>query len=185
MNVALRQRMTIEELLAWEERQPERREVDGFQPVAMVGGTERHTVIVGNVFMKLRQRPRGGPCRPYFESLNIVAAGSIRYPDVFVACGPTPGTATIANNPVVVFKVLSPSTTRTDVVVKNREYRETPSIMRYVLFAQDGIGLTIPERRGDDRLATSLTDPEATLDMPEIGARPPIAAFHEDVTFEP
>ena len=185
MNLALRQRMSVDEFLAWEERQDGRWEFDGYQPIAMVGGTERHTVILGNIFVALRLRLRGGPCRPYLEGLKIAAAESIRYPDVFVACGPTPGTATIANNPVVVFEVLSPSTTRTDVVIKNSEYRATPSIMRYVLVAQDGIGITIHERRGDDWLSTSISDPEATLDMPEIHVSLPIASFYEDVTFEP
>ena len=185
MNVALRLRMTVEQFLAWEELQPERWEFDGFQPIAMVGRTERHTVILGNIFVALRERLRGGPCRPYLEGLKIAAADSIRYPDVFVACGPTLGTATIANNPVVVFEVLSPNTTRTDVVVKNREYRATPSIMRYVLVAQDGIGITIYERRGEDWLSTSISDPEATLDMPEIQVSLPIASFYEDVSFEP
>ena len=39
MNVALRKPMTLEAFLAWEERQELRYEFDGFQPVAMTGGT--------------------------------------------------------------------------------------------------------------------------------------------------
>ena len=42
MNVALRQRMSLAEFLAWEERQELRYEFDGFQPYAMVGGTAAH-----------------------------------------------------------------------------------------------------------------------------------------------
>jgi hypothetical protein len=39
MNVALRRTMTREDFLAWAEGQEERYEFDGFQPVAMTGGT--------------------------------------------------------------------------------------------------------------------------------------------------
>ena len=38
MNVALRQPMSLEEFLVWEERQEVRHEFDGLRPVAMVGG---------------------------------------------------------------------------------------------------------------------------------------------------
>ena len=39
MNVVLRKPMTLEAFLAWEERQELRYEFDGFQPIAMTGGT--------------------------------------------------------------------------------------------------------------------------------------------------
>ena len=39
MNVSLRKPMTIDQFLAWEERQELRYEFDGLQPVAMTGGT--------------------------------------------------------------------------------------------------------------------------------------------------
>jgi hypothetical protein len=39
--------MTVAEFLAWEERQELRWEFDGFQPVAMTGGTRAHETIRG------------------------------------------------------------------------------------------------------------------------------------------
>jgi len=45
MNVALRKPMTLEQFLAWEERQELRHEFDGFQPIAMAGGTATHATI--------------------------------------------------------------------------------------------------------------------------------------------
>ena len=41
MSNALRQPMTVEEFLAWEERQELRYEFDGFRPVAMTGAPRR------------------------------------------------------------------------------------------------------------------------------------------------
>jgi hypothetical protein len=48
MNVALRKPMTLEQFLAWEERQELRYEFDGFGPVAMAGGTRlrEHSFLI-------------------------------------------------------------------------------------------------------------------------------------------
>ena len=45
MNVALRQPMTTEELLGWEEHQELRHEFDGVQPQAMIGRTFEHDAV--------------------------------------------------------------------------------------------------------------------------------------------
>ena len=173
--------MTVAEFLAWEEGQDGRWEFDGFEPVAMVGGTLAHNLIGVNVCTELRQRLRGGPCRVFMEGVKVEVAGSVRYPDVLVACGPFVNAATVAENPVVVFEVLSPSTAGTDIVVKNEEYRATASIRRYVILMQDRMGATVQERRGEDWLATSLTEADAVLEMPEIGVSLPLAALYEGV----
>ena len=49
MSNALREPMTLHEFLAWEERQELRYEFDGFQPVAMTGGTYAHDAIQVNL----------------------------------------------------------------------------------------------------------------------------------------
>lgn len=49
MTVALRRPMTLAEFLAWEERQGLRFEFDGFQPVAMTGGTNAHEAVGGTL----------------------------------------------------------------------------------------------------------------------------------------
>ncbi len=54
MKLALRKPMTLEEFLAWEEGQPLRYEFDGFQPVAMTGGTFIHAAIQRNLLFALR-----------------------------------------------------------------------------------------------------------------------------------
>lgn len=185
MNVAIRRGMTRDEFLAWDAGQPDRWEFDGFEPVAEVGGTGAHAKIVGNVFGHLWQGLRGAACQAYIEGLRIEAAGSIRYPDVFVACTPVANDATIAENPVVVFEVLSPATASTDFVTKNAEYRATPSIQRYVMLAQDRIAATIYERRGPEWVGTLVTDPAAILDMPEIGTSLPLIACYEGVIEHP
>ncbi len=181
MTVALQRGMTLEEFLAWDEGQEDRWEFDGFQPVAMVRGTVAHARLCRNLAVALTARLRGTPCEAFGEGLKIAVAGSIRYPDAFVACGPNANQAIEAMNPVVVFEVLSPGTASTDIVVKNREYQATPSIRRYVILMQDRIAATVSERRGIEWVVTFLTDPAAVLEMPEIGIGISLAEFYEGV----
>ena len=57
MSVALQKGMTLAEFLDWEERQELRYEFDGFQPVAMTGGTLRHEAIGGTLRALLHDAP--------------------------------------------------------------------------------------------------------------------------------
>jgi Uma2 family endonuclease len=182
MNVAVRRPMTIEGFLAWEAAQELRWEFDGFEPVAMTGGTAGHSAIERNLVAALAPRLRGKPCQVYTSNLKISVAGSIRYPDALVVCTPVPHNATVVSDPVVVFEVLSPSTASIDHVVKNQEYRDTPSIQRYVMLEQDVIGATVFARVGDDWVGHVL-GAEAVLAMPEIGIDVPLAEFYEGVEF--
>jgi Uma2 family endonuclease len=150
----------------------------------MTGGTAGHSAIQRNLSIALGTRLRGNPCQVYTVDLKVRAAGSIRYPDAFVVCRPVPRTATVVDDPLVVFEVLSPSTASVDHFVKNREYRDTPSIRRYVMLEQDVIGATVFERAGDDWVGHVL-GADAVLDMPEIGIQVPLAEFYEGVAVEP
>jgi Uma2 family endonuclease len=184
MSVAVRRPMTIDEFLAWEEQQELRWEFDGFAPVAMTGGTAGHSAIQRNLISALTPRLRGKPCQVYTADLKIRVAGSIRYPDAFVVCTAVPRTATVVDDPVVVFEFLSPGTASVDHFVKNREYRDTPSIRRYVMLEQDFVGATMFERAGDDWVGHVL-GAEAILGMPELGIQVPLAEFYEGVALEP
>ena len=184
MNIALRKPMMIAEFLAWEERQDLRYEFDGFQPVAMTGGTANHETIVGNLRATLRERLRGKPCRPWGPTIKIEVMGRIRYPDVFVNCTPVTGKQTVIPGPAVVFEVLSPSTSHTDRIEKLREYQATPSIQRYVILEQDAIAATVLARQGESWIANALTAGE-TLEVPEIGISLPLTDIYADVVFEP
>ena len=174
--------MTLDEFLAWEERQEARFEFDGFGPVAMTGGTVLHSIIQGNLVTALHGRLRGGPCRVFGGNLKIVVAERVRYPDAFVVCSPQAGAATVARDPVVVFEVLSPGTSRTDRITKAREYGATESIQRYVILEQGAQAATVFARR-NGVWAGVVVEGDAVLDMPEIGISLPLAELYVDVGF--
>jgi Uma2 family endonuclease len=178
MNVALRQRMSLADFFAWEERQELRYEFNGFQVYAMVGVTRAHALIQRNLVTALTIRLRGKPCQAFGNELKIEVAGSIRYPDAFVVCTPGASNQTVVSDPVVVFEVLSESTARVDRVTKNAEYRATASVQRYVMLEQDSQAATVFARE-DDRWVGSLLTGDAVLAMSEIGIEVPLAELYE------
>ena len=145
MNIALRKpQMTRDQFFAWAEVQDTRYEFDGFQPVAMTGGTVNHSQITQNIHFALRTRLRGTGCRPLGPDAGVATIGdAVRYPDALVTCTRVTGTAHTVEGVVVVFEVLSPTSGRTDRIVKLREYRAVPSIRRYVILEHSSIGLTV------------------------------------------
>ena len=184
MNIALRKPMTLAEFLDWEAKQELRYEFDGIQPVAMAGGTRAHADIQANLAAALRTQLRGKPCKFYGSDLKIEVVGKIRYPDGFVTCSPGDNKSTVVTDPVVIFEVLSPSTSSTDRILKPREYQATPSVQRYVILEQDRIAATVLTRAGDNWIANILLE-DSALAMPEIGVEVPLAELYDGIEFAP
>ncbi len=189
MTAVLRQPMTVAAFLAWEERQELRHEFDGVAPVAMSaksqgdlrgGGTFEHDAIQVNLIRALANRLAGTPCRVHGNSIKVEVAGSVRYPDAFVTCGPIPRGTTVLRDPVVVFEVLSRGTARTDRMIKNREYASTASVQRYVMLEQGAVGATMFERAGAEWIGRILAEGDV-IAMPEIGIAAPLAELYDGV----
>ena len=140
--------MTLQDFLAWEEKQPLRYEFDGFKPVAMTGGTVAHSAIQRNLLFTLTGQLRGKPCQPHGSELKIQVAGRIRYPDAFVVCTPVPDRATVVTDPVAIFEVSSDSSENDDLVVKNAAYRATLSVQYYVILQQTRVAAIVFSRKG-------------------------------------
>ena len=183
MNVALRKPMTRAEFLAWEERQELKHEFDGYGPVAMSGGTLRHAAVQRNLAVALQPRLRGKSYDFYGSDARFLTAeGTVRYPDGMVVCGPVDLSAKYVENPVVVFEVLSPSTTRTDRIAKVREYQATPSVQRYVMLEQDGVAAVVYAR--GEVWTHEILIADSVLILPEIGVELPLAELYEGIAFE-
>jgi len=68
---------------------------------------------------------------------KVIAAGSVRYPDIAVTCHPVDGRDDVVPDPVVIMEIISPSTERVDRRRKKLEYFATPSIRQYAIVEQD------------------------------------------------
>jgi Uma2 family endonuclease len=102
----------------------------------------------------------------------------------FVHCKPVAASETMIRDPVIVFEVVSPGSSRTDRIVKLREYRETESIRHYVILEQDSIAATVFTRQGADWTARALTESD-TLSLPEIGIDLALVEIYSDVLLPP
>jgi Uma2 family endonuclease len=184
MSVALKRPMTLDEFLDWESRQELKYEFDGMQPIGMVGVTVAHGAIQRNLLGLLFNRLRGYRCQAYGSDVKIRVAGRIRYPDAFIVCSPLEREATVVHDPVVVFEILSPGTSYTDRIEKNREYRATPAVQRYIILEQSRAAATVQARSGAHWLADVLIA-QGELEMPEAGISIPLADIYEGVEFPP
>jgi Uma2 family endonuclease len=179
--------MSLEDFLAWEELQPIRYEFDGMRATSMAGGSLAHSLIKANLVTALGIRLRGKPCRRYNSDAKVTVAGHIRYPDATITCTEQASAERsrqgVVNEPVVVFEVLSESTSLKDRNDKNIEYRATPSIRRYVMLEQERMSATVFERAGDDWVGHLLFGADAVLELPEVGIDSiPLPEFYEGVT---
>lgn len=172
--------MKMAEFLDWEERQELRWEFDGQHARLMTGGTLNHDSVTFGVRSAVGSRLAGAPCRVLGPNVKIVVEGSVRYPDVVVTCTPQRGTATVVEAPLIVFEILSESSSRTDRIVKAQEYLRCPTIQRYVILEQDAVAATVLERRADGWNSKTLTAAD-TLGLPEIGISLPLSACYVGV----
>ena len=111
--------MTLDEFLAWAERQPQGRfELVHGQPVKMAAERVRHArakMFAVNALGAAITRA-GLPCEAFPDGMAVPIRGrATREPDALVNCGPKLGEDVIlVHAPVIVVEVLSPSTAGTD-----------------------------------------------------------------------
>jgi Uma2 family endonuclease len=176
--------ITLEAFLDWERGQDLRYEFDGFDAVAMNGGTIEHATIGSNLEFALRGMLHGTACRAVRNDLKIIVLGRVRYPDVVVTCSPIPRAADIVPNPVVVFEITSKSTAHTDRVMKRAEYGATASIMHYVMLEQQTMQATVLSRRAGEWVETVIRG-DGIVRLPEIGVELPMAPLYAGVELDP
>ena len=184
-------RMTYEEFCDWEQTQVERHElVDGVPqlkfvdwdgPKMMVGATNRHNMIVGNIFSILKTRLRGDRCRPYAADGKVkIPKGNIRYPDVTIDCGSYAPEASALDSPHVVIEVLSRSTRWVDQNKKLIEYQTVPGIKMILLLLQDEKRAHLWTPGPTAWEMQELTDPGAIIAIPATSASFTLAEAYED-----
>lgn len=186
MSVTLRiPAMTRDQFFDWADAQERRYEFDGYEPVAMTGGTVNHNQIAFNIHVALRGRLSGTGCRPFGVDLGVATIGdTVRNPDGVVTCSPVNGTSRLVPNPVVVFEVISPTSGRIDRIVKVREYAAVDTILRYIIVESGYAGLTIYERQAAEQNWTgTTTTAEDSIRLPELGIEIPVADLYEGVDF--
>ena len=142
--------ISIEAYLEGEKHGDVRHEYLAGQIYAMVGASDRHNLIAGNLFAALHQTTRGGPCQVFMSDmkLRIDTAGEtyFYYPDLMVCCDPDDRARYWRTRPKLIVEVLSESTERIDRREKRLAYIQLDSLNHYLLVEQEFPSLTLYSR---------------------------------------
>jgi len=180
---ALLKSMSLDEFLAWEERQELKWEYDGFAPRAMTGGTSAHALIQANLVAHVHFGLRGFPCRIFASELKVRTQSTIRYPDALVVCSKIDARTTYTTDATVVFEVLSKSSAVFDLGVKSVEYRTLPSLKRYVVLHQTVAAAEVFQLDAEGAWTHDFVTASGALEMPEIGCAVALSDIYADVEF--
>jgi Uma2 family endonuclease len=137
MNIQLPVQMDQDTFLTWVQGRAERYELDRGRVIMMTGGSRAHWQITANLLEALRAR-LDPDCYAVLPEFGVMLeTGSVRFPDIVIDPAGQPPTDLTATAPVMIVEVLSPSTERTDLGDKAAEYLRLPSLLDYVVIAQD------------------------------------------------
>lgn len=186
MNVTLRTPlMTQVQFLDWVERQESPFEFDGFEPVPMTGGNKWHHQLCRNLTVALWSRLAQTGFQVLPEAGISTIGQAVRYPDVMIATDVDAGTDRLITEPLVVFEVVSPSSSRIDHTIKLREYRAVPSILHYVVVNNTGPDLTVYGRSpGELQWSADALTAGDTLDLPEVRTSLQVDEIFLGIVFE-
>jgi Uma2 family endonuclease len=177
--------LSVAQYLAGERVSEIRHEYINGRVHAMVGASDRHNLIAGNVFVLLRQlaNPRG--CQVFISDmkvyLNIGGEDILYYPDVMVACDPDDREPYFRRNPCLVVEVLSPATERIDRREKFLAYTTLPSLKEYLLVCQDQPRVTLFQRR--DNWQAHIFGPGNRLELDCLEGAIEVDAVYETLDF--
>ena len=183
MNVQLPVHMDQQHFLGWVQGREERYELDRGRVIMMTAGSRAHWQITLNLARTLVARldPNRYVVLPEFGV--DLGPDTIRFPDVLVdAAGEVSGDLK-ATAPVLIAEVLSPSSERIDLGDKAAEYLRLPSLLAYLVFAQDQMKAWV-WLRGSQDFAPSpdvVEGEDARLRVTSLGIDVPFAEIYERV----
>src|ERR1700742_4470449 len=166
---------TPQEYLAIERNSQQKNEYFNGEIFAMGGASERHNLIVGNVFATLHTQLRGKPCKVYSSDMRVKVSrtGLYTYPDIVALCDEAQFDDEQQDtlvNPTVIIEVLSKSTEGYDRGEKFTQYRKIDSLIEYVLIAQDKQRIEPFRRQPDNQwlILPEISEPQEKLNLLSI-----------------
>lgn len=183
---------TMEEYFALERAGKARYEYWDGEIICMSGGSRQHARICSNVHLAIGQQLKGSGCHAYTGDLPIrtPTLPPYRYPDVSVACEKAAfeniNGIDALTNPTLIVEVLSPATENLDRREKRAAYQSIPSVMEYLLIAQDAPHITrlVRPSEGDVWPRQDVGEPDAAIELVSIECRLSLKDVYEGVDFD-
>jgi Uma2 family endonuclease len=150
---------------------------------AMAGASKEHNQIAFNLAGELHRQLKNRPCLAYLSDLRVKvsATGLYTYPDVAALCDePDFEDAQMDTllNPSVIIEILSPSTEAYDRGDKFAHYRRLPSLMEYVLIAQDKVRIEHYIRQDQQWVLTEMSGLDETLCLVSLQCEIPLREIY-------
>lgn len=178
------QRISHEDYLEGEKISPIRHEYIRGEVYAMVGGSDAHDTISGNLIALFKNHLRGQGCRVYTGNMKIYikTADVYYYPDVMVTCDSRDrNNGYFKQYPSLIIEVLSPSTEAFNRGDKFADYRQIETLQEYVLISQNKINIECFRRNSDGRWELFTYQPQETLQLESINFSCSVSEIYEDV----
>jgi Uma2 family endonuclease len=174
---------TVEEFEVWHARQPERWEFIRGEPRMMAPASMKHSVIKRNVAVLLHAALASRGCEALVDGPQILTDEISAIPDVVVTCVRLDLTTPVIAEPVIIVKVISPSSELNDTGLRWLAYRRIPTLKHYLVLSQEQRLVHAHSRAGDiwrERFlsegALELDDPALRLEIDALYAATDLAA---------
>ena len=177
---------TPEQYLALERQASYKSEYVNGGIFAMAGASREHNQIAFNIAGELHGQLKNRPCLAYVNDMRVKvnATGLYTYPDVAALCGEPQFEDEQMDtllNPSIIIEILSPSTEAYDRGDKFAHYRRLPSLMEYVLIAQDKIRVEHYIRQDRRWVLTELDGLDDRLGLVSIQCEIPLREIYAKV----
>ena len=180
-------KLSLQEVIGWENAQPQRHEFHHGEVFAMVGAQRVHGRVALNIACSLTAQLKGAPCQVFADSMKVqVGADTILYPDVFVTCDAADlRTEQIFTAPTLVVEVLSPSTQSYDRGSKFTLYRSLLSLREYMLVDPDTREVQLFRRGADDLFTLHDLTAREQIVLDSVGCELTARDVFDGVELEP
>lgn len=181
-------RLTVEEYLAWEEKNFEKHEYINGDVRCMAGANRRHNQIAMNTGSALWQLLADSNCIVLNSDMRA-KVGDTRYfyPDLTVVCDEAKferENEMELLNPILVIEVTSPSSIDIDRVEKRDAYLDVPSIQAYLIIDQHRICAELSLRSEAGWLTTSFEQLDDVVPLDVVDCQLPLSQIYRGVSLE-
>ena len=164
--------MRAEEFLAFTATRPDEEKwelIDG-EPILNASASFLHQIIASNLIVLLGRFARETDANwAAVPGIGVrISPMNVPVPDVLVR--PQTATGVECDDMIIAFEILSPSTADYDLRWKRKAYATLPSLMQYVVIAQDAVEV-VSFDRAKDFAERRFETVGSELDLPIIGAR--------------
>jgi Uma2 family endonuclease len=177
--------LTVEKYLEAEQYSDIRHEYVAGQVFAMVGASEEHNLIAGNIYAILRSHLRGSSCRAFVSDMKVKIqvknADIFYYPDLMVTCNPEDKARYFKTQPSLIIEVLSNSTATIDKREKRINYQTIDSLQEYVLIYQNEIKIEVFRKDDPGNWQIEILGENDKLYLHSVDLTLTMADIYEDV----